>query len=64
LPILWPSLALHAKRWHDQDKSGWWQLIAAIPLIGWLIVMAMCGLIKGTSGTNNYGEDPLSSAKT
>lgn len=64
LLILWPSLALHTKRWHDQNKSAWWQLIAAIPLIGWLIVMVMCGLIKGTAGANSYGESPLANTET
>jgi uncharacterized membrane protein YhaH (DUF805 family) len=24
LLLLWPSLAVVAKRWHDRDKSGWW----------------------------------------
>jgi uncharacterized membrane protein YhaH (DUF805 family) len=25
---LWPTLAVFTKRWHDQDKSGWWNLSA------------------------------------
>ena len=59
LIFLWPSLAVHVKRWHYQDKSGWWQLFAAIPLLGSLIVMVMCGCIKGTYGKNRFGNDPL-----
>ena len=59
LLLAWPSLAMHIKRWHDQNKSGWWQLLAAIPLVGGLIVMGMCGFIKGTDGSNMFGTDPL-----
>ena len=53
------ALALYAKRWHDRDKSGWWSLIALIPIIGavWLIVEL--GILEGTRGANKYGLDPL-----
>jgi uncharacterized membrane protein YhaH (DUF805 family) len=59
LLTLWPSLAMHIKRWHDQDRSGWWQLLGAIPFIGGFVVMFFCGFIKGTSGSNRFGTDPL-----
>lgn len=36
---IWPSLALGAKRLHDREKSGWWQ-IAPIATIGLAGVMA------------------------
>lgn len=61
LIIIWPSVAMHVKRWHDQDKSGWWQLISIIPILGGLIVMVICGFVKGTSGPNRFGDDPLTS---
>ena len=59
LLLAWPSLAMHVKRWHDQDKSGWWQLLTAIPVVGGFIVMGMCGFIKGAEGSNRFGTDPL-----
>jgi len=36
-----PSLAVGARRLHDTGKSGWWQLITLVPLIGgiWLIIL-------------------------
>lgn len=45
------------RRLHDIDKSGWWILIAFVPLIGgiWLLVYFF---IRGTIGDNNYGADP------
>jgi len=39
LAIIVPSLALGARRLHDIGKSGWWQLIAIIPIVGWIILI-------------------------
>jgi len=36
--VLVPSLAIGTRRLHDTGKSGWWQLLMIIPLIG-IIVM-------------------------
>src|SRR5580693_1186982 len=38
VPVLlasWPSVAIGAKRCHDRNRSGWYQLIALVPFIGW-----------------------------
>ena len=59
LAILWPSLAVYAKRWHDRDKSGWWTLIILVPVIGGLWMLVECGFLKGTDGPNRFGEDPV-----
>jgi uncharacterized membrane protein YhaH (DUF805 family) len=52
-----PNLAVSVRRLHDQDKSGWWILIALVPLIGgiWLLVL-YC--MEGTRGPNRFGPDP------
>jgi uncharacterized membrane protein YhaH (DUF805 family) len=34
-----PSLAVGCRRLHDIDKSGWFQLLNLIPVIGWIIVV-------------------------
>lgn len=59
LAVIWPSLAVQAKRWHDQDKSAWWILINFVPFIGGLISLIMCGFIAGTPGPNRFGEGPM-----
>ncbi len=53
------SLAVSAKRFHDRGRPGWWALIGLVPVIGsaWLVVE--CGCLRGTSGPNRYGPDPL-----
>lgn len=61
LGLLWPYLAVQIKRWHDRGKSGWWVLIALIPIIGNLWVIIECGFLIGDEGPNQYGPDPLES---
>lgn len=39
LALLIPSLAVSVRRLHDLSKSGWWYLIAFIPLIGAIILI-------------------------
>ena len=51
LAILIPSLAVTVRRLHDIDRSGWWILIALVPLIG-TIVLLVFALLDGTPGTN------------
>ncbi|MEA2022835.1 MAG: DUF805 domain-containing protein [Actinomycetota bacterium] len=57
--VIWPSLAINIKRWHDRGKSGWWILISFIPLIGPIWALIEVGFLPGTPGTNEYGPDPL-----
>ena len=52
-----PSLAVLVRRLHDIDRSGWWMLIALIPLLGWIVLFVFLCL-DGTFGSNRYGEDP------
>ena len=59
LIILYPSLALYTKRWHDRGKSGWWTLIILVPLIGAIWALIELGILRGTVGSNQYGPDPL-----
>ena len=57
--IIWVGLAIGVKRWHDRNKSGWWVLIAFVPVIGGLWYLIECGFLRGTAGPNTYGADPL-----
>ena len=57
LAVLIPSLAVAARRLHDTDRSGWWQLIALIPLIGVIILLVfVCSDSK--PGENRFGPNP------
>ena len=57
--VLWPSLAVQAKRWHDINKSALWLLINLIPIAGPIWALIENGFVAGTRGPNRFGEDPL-----
>jgi len=59
LIFLIPSLSINVKRCHDRNRSGWFQLILLIPVIGGLWFLIEMWFIKGTDGVNKYGQDPL-----
>ena len=59
LVVLFASIAVSAKRWHDRDKSAWWILIAFVPVIGWLWAVIENGFLPGTPGPNRFGPEPL-----
>lgn len=57
LLVFIPSLAVLVRRLHDIGKSGWFFLVALIPLVGviWLLVL-LC--MEGESRPNKWGENP------
>jgi uncharacterized membrane protein YhaH (DUF805 family) len=57
LIIFIPALAVQVRRFHDQDKSGWFVLLNLVPYVGGLIVLVMMCL-DGTPGANRFGPDP------
>ena len=63
LLLLWPSLAISVKRWHDRGKSGWWVLVGLIPVIGGLWLLIENGLLRGSAGANRFGPDPLATTR-
>lgn len=58
LIVLIPGFAVSVRRLHDIDRSGWWLLIAFIPIVGALVVL-MFYCQRGTRGENRFGADPL-----
>lgn len=52
IATLLPSLAVGARRLHDTDRSGWWQLLMFVPFIGWIILIIFFAQ-EGKS--NRYG---------
>ena len=58
LITLIPAIAVTARRLHDVGRSGWWQLLFLLPVIGFLVIL-FWAVQKGTDGPNEYGRDPL-----
>lgn len=49
-----PGLAVTMRRLHDTNRSGWWMLIALIPVIG-IIVLLVFLASEGQKTENRYG---------
>jgi len=61
LAVIIPGIAVQVRRFHDQDKSGWFVLLALIPFVGSIAVLVfMC--LEGTKGPNRFGPDPKNPA--
>lgn len=56
LAVLLPGIAVAIRRLHDTDRSGWFSLLAFVPLAS--IVLLAFFLEDGTPGPNRYGSDP------
>ena len=57
LALFLPGLAVTIRRLHDIGKSGWWVLIAFIPILGAIILLIFM-VTPGNAGSNQYGPDP------
>jgi uncharacterized membrane protein YhaH (DUF805 family) len=53
LALLVPSLSIAARRLHDTGRSGWWQLILLIPIIGLIVLIVF--LAQDSHDVNDYG---------
>lgn len=57
LAVLLPSLGVSVRRLHDTNHSGWWLLIAFIPVIGAIVLLVF--LVKDSDeGDNRFGSSP------
>ncbi len=57
LGLLVPSVGVTIRRLHDTSRSGWWVLIAFVPLVGGIVLLVfMC--LDSTPGSNAYGPNP------
>jgi len=57
LGTLVPGLAVGVRRLHDTGRSGWWILIALVPLVGSIILLVfVCQ--DSQPGQNQYGPSP------
>lgn len=55
--IVWSSVCLGIKRYHDRNKPGVWVLLSLVPLANiWYFIET--GFLGGTVGPNTYGPDP------
>lgn len=57
LAVLVPGLAVSIRRLHDTGRSGWWLLIALVPLVGGIVLLVFL-LLDSEPGVNRWGPSP------
>lgn len=63
---LWIAVASSIRRLHDMGWSAWWLALCAVPvetiaLPALLVLSLAMSFLRGASGANIYGPDPLAS---
>lgn len=57
IAVLLPGLGVTIRRLHDTDRSGWWILIALVPLVGGIILIVFLAT-EGKQAPNAHGPNP------
>lgn len=57
LAVIIPGIAVSVRRLHDTNHSGWWLLIALIPLIGGIVLIVFM-IRDSDEGENRFGPNP------
>lgn len=57
-----PNVAVTTRRLHDTDRSGWWQLLAFVPVVGAILLLVWLAT-DGDPRDNRYGPDPKGRAR-
>jgi uncharacterized membrane protein YhaH (DUF805 family) len=55
---IYSVIVINIKRIHDRNRIGWFLLLGLIPFVN-IWVMIELGFLKGSEGSNDYGDDPL-----
>jgi uncharacterized membrane protein YhaH (DUF805 family) len=57
LAVLIPGIAVSVRRLHDTSRSGWWLLIALVPLVGSIVLLVF--MVQDSNPESNlYGPNP------
>jgi len=56
LAVLLPSIGVSIRRLHDTGRSGWWLLLAFVPIANIVLLVFMC--MDSQPGGNEYGANP------
>lgn len=57
LALIIPAFAVGARRLHDINRTGWWQLLPVIPIVG-IIILIVWWAKDSNPGPNQYGPNP------
>ena len=57
-PVFWLNVASSVRRLHDRNRSGWWVLPYAFPLLGQMWQVIECGLLPPRNANNRFDPAP------
>jgi uncharacterized membrane protein YhaH (DUF805 family) len=57
LAMLVPGVTVSVRRLHDTGRSGWWLLIALVPLVGAIVLLVFLAQ-DSQRGDNEFGANP------
>jgi uncharacterized membrane protein YhaH (DUF805 family) len=60
LGVLLPGLGVSIRRLHDTGRTGWWLLLALIPILGFIVLLIFM-VFDSDPGENQYGPNPKTS---
>lgn len=60
LAVIIPTIAVGVRRLHDTNRTGWWILLALVPLIGFIVLIVFF-VIDSDPSANQYGKNPKGS---
>ncbi|RQP26024.1 DUF805 domain-containing protein [Piscinibacter terrae] len=60
LAVLVPTVAVTTRRLHDTNRSGWWQLIELVPLVGFILMIVW--LVEKPAEPNRFEQTSLREA--
>ena len=56
LAVIVPSIGVAIRRLHDTNRSGWWVLLALVPLVGLVLIVFLAQ--DSEPNSNLYGPNP------
>lgn len=57
LAVLVPGVAVGVRRLHDTGRSGWWMLVALVPILGAIAIIVFLAQ-DSQPAENQYGPNP------
>ena len=57
-PVFWLNVASSVRRLHDRNRSAWWVLPYAFPLLGQLWQFIECGILPPRNANNRFDPAP------
>jgi uncharacterized membrane protein YhaH (DUF805 family) len=55
IAVFWFGICFSARRLHDLEMTGWWQLVFLVPIVGYFFMLYV-NVMPGKDYDNEYGQ--------